>query len=185
MNAQSNAGSLLSRAVDQTAALLDEVSPADYDKPSTCSDWTVGDLVRHVVASPQNFVDMFSGKEVDWANPPEPGDDPAATFRSHAEGLIEKVEADESGGSSSAALPELAVHSWDLSRSIGSSTPLDDEVAEQALAFMSDNLTPENRSGAFGPEVEAPEDASVQDRLAAFAGRTLPTSWTEARVRRS
>jgi len=176
MNAQGNAGSLLSRAVHQTATLLDEVSPDDRDKPSTCSDWTVGDLVRHVVASPQNFVDLFSGKEVDWANPPEPGDDPAATFRTNAERLLEKVEADASGGSSSAALPEFAVHSWDLSRSIGSSTRLDDEVAEQALAFMSDNLTPENRSGVFGPEVEAPKDASVQDRLAAFAGRTVPTS---------
>lgn len=75
--------------------------------------------------------------------------------------------------SSNAAIPEFAVHSWDLSRSIGSETPLDDEVAEHALAFMGANLTPENRQGAFGPEMDAAPDASVPDRLAAFAGRSL------------
>lgn len=75
--------------------------------------------------------------------------------------------------SSNAAIPEFAVHSWDLSRSIDSETPLDDEVAEHALAFMGANLTPENRQGAFGPEMDAAPDASVHDRLAAFAGRSL------------
>jgi uncharacterized protein (TIGR03083 family) len=176
MNAQPDAGTLLQRALDQTAGLLDEVSPDHYDSPSTCEDWKVADLVRHVVASPQNFVSMFTGKDVDWANPPELGDDPASDFRAGAAALVEQVRADESGGSSNAAIPEYAVHGWDIATSIGSHTPLDDEVAEHALAFMSANLTAENRQGAFGPEVEAASDASVHDRLAAFAGRTVPAT---------
>ncbi|MEO7268449.1 MAG: maleylpyruvate isomerase family mycothiol-dependent enzyme [Knoellia sp.] len=173
MNAQPDAGTLLERALDQTAGLLDEVSPDHYDSPSTCEDWKVGDLVRHVVASPQNFVSMFTGKDVDWANPPELGDDPVGDFRASAASLVEQVRADESGGSSNAAIPEFAVHGWDIATSIGSQTPLDDDVAEHALEFMSANLTPENRKGAFGPEVDATSDASVHDRLAAFAGRTV------------
>ena len=175
MNAQPDAGILLERALDQTAGLSAEVSPDHYDSPSTCEDWKVADLVRHVVASPQNFVSMFAGKDVDWANPPELGDDPAGDFRAGAETLLEQVRADESGGSSNAAIPEFAVHGWDIATSIGSQTVLDDDVAEHALAFMSANLTPENRKGAFGPEVDATSDASVHDRLAAFAGRTVPT----------
>ncbi|MFC7491962.1 MULTISPECIES: TIGR03086 family metal-binding protein [unclassified Knoellia] len=172
MKAQPDAGTLLARALDQTARLLDEVSPEQYDDVSTCQDWTVRDLVRHVVASPRNFVSMFTGKDVDWANPPELGDDPAADFRAGAADLLEHARADASGRSSGAAIPEFAVHGWDLARSIGSRTALDDEVAEHAYAFMTANLTPENRAGAFEPEVDAAPDASVHDRLAAFAGRT-------------
>lgn len=172
MNAPPDAGTLLDRALDQTAGLLDEVSPDQLDKPSTCSNWKVGDLVRHVVASPQNFIAMFAGKEVDWANPPELGDNPAADFRAAAAALSEHVRADGTGGTSNAAIPEFAVHSWDLATSIGSQTALDDEVAEHALAFMSANLTADNRTGAFEPEVTAAPDASVHKRLAAFAGRS-------------
>lgn len=172
MNAQPPAGSLLARALDQTAGLLDEVSPDQYDQPSTCADWTVRDLVRHVVASPTNFVAMFSGETVDWANPPELGDDPAGDFRAGADQLRAHLDATDAAGTSNAAIPEFAVHSWDLARSVGSEVTLDDEVAEHALAFMSANLTPDNRAGAFAPEVDATTDASVHDRLAAFAGRS-------------
>ncbi|KGN41795.1 maleylpyruvate isomerase family mycothiol-dependent enzyme [Knoellia aerolata] len=174
MDAQPDVVALLSRAIDQTESLLADVSPDDYDKPSTCSDWTVGDLVQHVAASPRNFVDMFAGKDVDWTNPPSLGDDPAADFRSGADELLTQLRSQEGGGSPSAALPEFAVHAWDLAQSTGSSRPLDDEVAKHALAFMSNNLTPENRSGVFAPPVHIDDDRSVQDRLAAFAGRTPP-----------
>lgn len=173
MSSQTDAGALLTRALDQTARLLDEVTPDQYDQPSTCSDWTVGDLVKHVVASPQRFADMAAGKDVDWAAAPDVGEDPAAEFRASADVLREKVASGEAESVSGAALPEFAVHGWDLAHSTHSTTDLDDEVAEQALAFMRDNLTADNRKGVFGPEVEASPDAPVQDRLAAFAGRTV------------
>lgn len=171
MDAQPDVATLLARAVDQTAELLDEVSPEQYDQQSTCADWTVGELVQHVVAAPRNFVSMFSGQEVDWASPPALGDDPAGDFRAGADELLEHLKAQDGGASSSAALPEFAVHAWDLAQSTGSQRRLDDEVAKHALAFMSNNLTPENRSGVFEPEVHVDDDRSVQDRLAAFAGR--------------
>ena len=173
MSSQTDVGALLTRALDQTAGLLDEVTPDHYDKPSTCSDWTVGDLVKHVVASPQRFADMAAGKDVDWSATPEVGDDPAAEFRASADDLAAKVKSGEAEAISGAALPEFAVHGWDLARSIDSDTILDDEVAQQALAFMRDNLTPDNRNGVFGPEVQAGDDAPIQDRLAAFAGRVV------------
>jgi uncharacterized protein (TIGR03086 family) len=171
MDAQPDVVDLLTRAIDLCAGLLDDVTPEHYDQPSTCEDWSVGALAAHVVASPRNFVDMFSGKQIDWANPPALGDDPAGDFRSGASELLEQVRSQGSAASASAALPEFAVHAWDLARSTGSSRPLDDEVAKHALAFMSNNLTPENRSGAFKPAVHVDDDRSIQERLAAFAGR--------------
>jgi hypothetical protein len=36
---------------------------------------------------------------------------------------------------------------------------------------MRANLTDDNRSGAFAPEQDAPQDGNPYDRLAAFSGR--------------
>ena len=48
---------------------------------------------------------------------------------------------------------------------------LDPQVAEVGLSFLRENITPERRGDAFGPEVEPPPDAGPYDVLAAFAGR--------------
>lgn len=69
---------------------------------------------------------------------------------------------------------ELGVHTWDLARGIGRRTDtLDPEVAQRGLDFMRANLTPDNRGNVFAAERPAPEDASLSDRLAAFAGRDV------------
>ena len=101
--------------------------------------------------------------------------DPAAAFRAQAEDLLGAWR-DHSGPVEDAGLDwqcaELAVHTWDLATAVHAPTSgLDPEVAERGLAFMSQGLTPDNRGGAFGAEVEVPADAPVYDRLAAFAGR--------------
>jgi len=171
MTATPDSSALLGRALDQTERLLARATPDRYDDPTPCERWRVGDLVRHVVASPANFVTMLGGGEVEWDNPPPLGPDPAADFRAGAEELLAHDR--ESGGKAAdVALPEFAVHSWDLARALGVDEPLDDEVAERGLGFMTENLTAENRAPAFGPEREAPDGASVHDRIAAFAGRS-------------
>jgi len=66
---------------------------------------------------------------------------------------------------------DLVVHTWDLSRALGVDDALpEDEVAKvhRALAPLGDAM---RQPGAFGPEVDAPDGASAQDRLLAFLGR--------------
>jgi uncharacterized protein (TIGR03086 family) len=121
---------------------------------------------------------MMRGVSIDWSAPTPPaGDHPAATFRSHADDLLE-AWAQQQGASRGPALgwqcADLAVHTWDLATALGHSTDgLDPEVAELGLAFMHANLTEDNRSPAFGPEQPAPAEADVYQRIAAFAGRRL------------
>jgi uncharacterized protein (TIGR03083 family) len=43
------------------ADYLDGLSPGDWDKPSLCSDWTVKDLVAHVVAGSKSTPPRFLG----------------------------------------------------------------------------------------------------------------------------
>jgi uncharacterized protein (TIGR03086 family) len=166
---------VLSRALDQTGDVLADIHEDQLSLPTPCREWDVARLAAHVVNDPRAFLEMARGNEVDWSAAPEPLTTGwAAEFRSAADDLIHFWH--EAGdavqpGQVDWQTAEFAVHTWDLARAIGSEQPLDPQVAERGLAFMSQALTPDNRGRAFGPEVAVPGDASAYDRLAAYAGR--------------
>ena len=169
---------VLRRAVDQLSDLLAQVDPDALSDPTPCSEWTLGDLVDHVVATPERFARMGRGEPIDWSAPTPPaGGDPAGAFRAHADDLLGAWDERDPSATPPGIdwqCAELAVHTWDLATDLHRSTVnLDPEVADRGLAFMRDNLTPENRGPAFGPAQEAPDDADAYGRIAAFAGRAV------------
>jgi uncharacterized protein (TIGR03086 family) len=168
---------VLRRGLDQLAGLLDDVPAGARSAPTPCPEWSVQDLVDHIVATPTRFARMARGEPVDWAATPSAGSDPAASFRSAADDLLRAVAGDratEGPVGLDWQCAELAVHTWDLATAIGRQTgDLDAEVAERGLAFMRGGLTEDNRSPAFGPEQPAPEGADAYGRIAAFAGRAV------------
>lgn len=168
---------VLHRALDQLAGLLDDVPAGVSGDRTPCADWTVQDLVDHIVVMPARFARMVRGEQVDWAATPSAGDDPAAEFRSNAEDLL-RAWGEHDGADAPVPLDwqcgEVAVHSWDLATALGRpSGDLDPEVAERGLAFMAASLTDDNRGPAFGPEQPAPEGADAYQRVAALAGRSV------------
>ena len=165
----------LSAALDQSGELLAAVQTDHLDLPTPCDGWTVRDLGDHLAASPGRFLAMAHGESVDWEAPPGiPPDRWATQFRADAAALLAHWESqpDDRAGGADFTTAELAVHAWDLAQAVDPDRSLDPAVAERALAAMRQGLTPENRAGVFAPEVEVAEDASVHDRLAAWAGRT-------------
>lgn len=169
---------VLRTAVDQLAGLLGDVRPDALPDRTPCEQWTVQDLVDHIVAAPEKFARMLRGQPLDWSAPtPAAGDKPADAFRSHANDLLAAwKEQDDRDGPASLdwQCAELAVHTWDLATALGRRTgDLDPEVAERGLAFMRANLTADNRGSAFGPEQPAPHGADAYQRIAAFAGRAV------------
>jgi uncharacterized protein (TIGR03086 family) len=168
---------VLRRGLDQLAGLLDDVPDGELGNPTPCPDWSVQDLVDHIVAAPSRFARMARGEAVDWSSTPSAGRAPAARFRSNAEDLLRALaDGADRGGPANLnwQCAELAVHTWDLATAVGRSTgDLDAEVAERGLAFMRAGLTEDNRSPAFGPEQPAPEGADAYRRIAAFAGRSV------------
>jgi uncharacterized protein (TIGR03086 family) len=169
---------VLRRGLDQLAGLLDDVPSRALGDPTPCPQWTVQDLVDHIVAAPSRFASMARGEAVDWSATPSAGPDPAARFRSEAEDLLRAVA--EDGGPGGGPVPidwqcaELAVHTWDLATALGQPTAdFDADVAERGLAFMRAGLTDDNRGPAFGPEQPAPDGADAYGRIAAFAGRSV------------
>jgi uncharacterized protein (TIGR03086 family) len=169
---------VLRRALDQLAALLKDVDREVLNDRTPCEQWTVQDLVDHIVAAPVKFSRMLRGEPIDWSvSAPSAGVDPAGTFRSHAADLLAtwRNQDHQSGPTGfDWYCAELAVHTWDLATALRRSTSdLDQEVAERGLAFMHANLTADNRSPAFAAEQSVGDGADTYQRIAAFAGRSV------------
>ncbi|GGO87664.1 TIGR03086 family metal-binding protein [Wenjunlia tyrosinilytica] len=192
MNAADDPVAQLSRALDQTAAVVDGVREAQTTQPTPCRSWNVGELLDHLVHDLDQFTVAARGESPDWSlSAPPAGPDWAGLFRERAGRLIEawRQTGDLSGtvtlpglGEVPARFPvdqqiaEFAVHGWDLATATGQNPPLDPEIAETSLQWMHGALRPEFRGTeeegrAFGPQAPAPDDAPPYDRLAAFAGR--------------
>jgi uncharacterized protein (TIGR03086 family) len=169
---------VLARGLDQATGLLGDVPEERLDASTPCPDWTVADLVDHLVLGPANFAASVRGEEVDWSAPtPHVGAERADAFRAAADELI---AAWEKRGTDAAPIgpdwqsAEVAVHTYDLATALGRGTSdLDPEPAERGLAFMQANLRPEMRGHAFREEQPAPEGADAYQRIAAFAGRRV------------
>ena len=170
---------VLDRGLEQAADLLGEVSDEQLTAPTPCREWTVADLVDHLVLGTANFARTVRGEQVDWSAPtPRVGSDRVDAFRSSADALLTAWRDQGTEGASIGPdwqCAELAVHTYDLAAALGRpSGDLDPQVAEVGLSFMRANLKPEIRGEAFGPEQPAPEGADPYQRIAAFAGRDVP-----------
>ena len=176
--------SLLSRALDQTEAVIRRVRPEQTGLPTPCSAFDVRALVNHIVYDVQLFTSMLAGAERGSPDADLIDDDWSGRYRAAADGLLAAWR--QRGLEGTLTLPfgtvpvvwqtgqhitDLAVHAWDVARATGQSTDLDAEVGAFALDWGRQNLKPEYRGQAFGAEVAVPEEAGLYDRLAGFFGR--------------
>ena len=177
MTTQNDAVVVLSRALDQAGDVLARVHEDQLTRPTPCNDWDVARLIAHLVAAPTRFLAAMRGETPDWTTDPPPvGSEWAPVFRVGADDLIHAWH--QEGDSADPRTvdwqtAEIAVHTWDLAIATGQAGELDPAIAERALAFMSQGLTPENRGAAFDTEVSVPDDAPAYHKLAAFSGRQL------------
>ena len=180
---------LLSRALSQMTTVLEQVPADSLDAATPCRDWTVRELLRHVVRQNlQNFTASARGDTPDWsATPPELGDNWVEDYRNGAHTLLEiwrAADLDQQvpmpGGAQAPfrsrvdhQITELCVHAWDLTKAARSSISLDDELADHALAWSRQMLQPQFRGEgkAFDEEVPVPDDAPAYERLVGWFGR--------------
>jgi len=185
---------LLEHALAQTGALIDGIRPADQGQLRTpCTDWDVRALVNHIVYDLQTFARQLDGRERGQADADLIGDDWPAAYRGAAATLLETWRRQDLDGvlrtrigefpmrwAIGQHLADVAVHGWDVARATGQQAELDPQVGQAALDWARENLKSQFRGAAFGPEVPAPADAPLYDRLAAFFGR--PPGWTRAQA---
>jgi len=166
----------LERTLGQTESIIAEIRPEQATLPTPCPQWTVRDIVEHIVgADLRNFTAVVQGETIDWGAPPEPlGDDWVRQFRAGAHGLLATWgRPDAPAGRADQQIAELAVRGWDLTTATGVDLGLDEEIAEHALAWSQGMLRPQHRGPdkAVGREVPVPADAPAYARLAGWFGR--------------
>jgi uncharacterized protein (TIGR03086 family) len=185
---------LLSRALDQTGAIIAGVGEDQQHLPTPCRSWDVTDLSAHLVHDLAQFTERASGGTPDWSAPRAAVEgDYIDAYRAGATTLVQawRAAGDLSGtvempgmGQVPKRFPldqqiaEFAVHGWDLAVATGQPTLLDPEVGDAALTWARMALQPQFRGSeeegkAFGPQVDVAEDAPLYDRLAGFFGHRL------------
>jgi len=176
-------------------ARVDAITEAQWGAPTPDTDWTVLDLVDHLIDEHRWLPPLLRGLDLDSAgevvagtrtlpadggvgsNHAELWDEAAATA---ADAVVEPGVLDREVALARGATPagqyllemtvDLAVHSWDLDRAIGFAGALPDELIEFAHAQVS-SWGDVSGTEYFGPPVDVPSDASTLDKLVALTGR--------------
>jgi uncharacterized protein (TIGR03086 family) len=165
-------------AVATGGRVVAAVRPDQLGLPTPCADFTVRDLLGHLVSVLDRVALLGRG-----GNPFEPGtaheapvvpDDGWATAWTGAAHRVQAVWADDAVLSLPMTLPwltapgavvlasytsELTVHTWDLATAIGAGVQFDDRVVEVSLASITAGLPATDRAENFRKVIESmPED---------------------------
>ena len=171
---------------DNALRLIAEVGDDQWDNATPCTEWTVRDLVLHMVNTTQFFQAGASRTE---PNPPveaaELDDgDRAALFRRHAEATMAAWNAPgavEGAVSLPSEMPAVAAlginlldtgtHCWDLARAIGADHGLADEEVALIDRCSRQTVNDDIRALAgFGPDLDDGSTTGLTATLA-FLGR--------------
>jgi uncharacterized protein (TIGR03086 family) len=179
------------RALDGARRSIAGVGDDQWKIVSDCEDWTVRELVNHIVTGNYWAAELGSGLTIEEVGDRLDGDvlgtDPlrayddsalvaGAVFR--APGAMEKPCAVSYGPVPGAVycghrFLDVLVHGWDVAASTGQDTTLDPELVDACLEVVEPQLDMLIGSGAFGTVIEVGEDASPQTRLLAMLGRRV------------
>jgi uncharacterized protein (TIGR03086 family) len=179
----------LARALADTATVVEGVREDQWDLPTPCSQWTVRDVVRHLVAGHHIFARALEDRPSSTEGTDVVPDRQWRTaYRTSADILLEAFATPGAlerpltipfgtvPGSVALhlRLVEALVHGWDVARASDRALPHDQGLAEQELAWARPWLAkvPADRS-PFAPPLPVPDHASPLDRLVACLGRDV------------
>jgi uncharacterized protein (TIGR03086 family) len=173
----------LEQTFAHTQTVIAGVHADQYEDKTPCSEWTVRDLLEHMIGVVAGLGTAATGGE---RTPFELGADPAGQFRTAAAatlaawrqpGVLDRTIEARPGPMPGRALASInlldtATHAWDLATATGQPQELPAPVAEAALAASRMIVNDDLRPGRFAPAVPAAAGASPTEQLVAFLGRT-------------
>lgn len=181
---------LLHRAIDVFGDRLDATRSDDLAASTPCHDWTVRDLIGHVVTeqlwAPPLLAGETAGDIGDRFDGDNLGDDPFAAWHDAASATRTATAPQDAlhvdihlpGRTTRGAdfLLELfadhLIHAWDLARATGGDQRLPDDLVAACTDWFDGHEHEWREAGQIGPPIDVPGDADAQTRLLARFGRT-------------
>jgi uncharacterized protein (TIGR03086 family) len=180
---------LSERSYDLAGHTIAGVRPEQLDSPTPCSEWTVGDLINHMIGAHFYFTAALRGQQMDPDAPPPDfaAHDPSGTFNQASSEMLrawrEPGALDRTVQTLMGPMPaqmligmftmDNLAHAWDLARATGQDESLDPQLAEHLLVMIRQVDPPRGEGSPFGPEQPAPEGATPVQKLAAYLGRQV------------
>jgi uncharacterized protein (TIGR03086 family) len=169
------------------SATLSSVPADRWTAPSPNEGWSASDTVAHVVETQRDFLQRFDETRRHLVD--EPSGDPVADWtqqRQAAEAVLNDPVAaghrfDGHFGPTTVEATldgfygmDLLIHRWDVARAakLADHEAMDEDLVAHYAPILNGLGDAARSPGVFGPAVEVGADASAQDRLLAFTGRT-------------
>ncbi|NYE93897.1 uncharacterized protein (TIGR03086 family) [Psychromicrobium silvestre] len=165
--------------------VLRGVTEEDLDKQTPCADFTVAQLVEHLLGSVNHIGgalgaqlsdDASAAVEVRIADAAQPT---LETFRARGlEGTVDMGFAQLPAPIVANILNiEFLIHAWDLATATGQSIAVAPALSDYVLGLAQATITPEQRErGSFAEATVVDETASSLERLIAHSGRAVPAA---------
>lgn len=181
----------LAPAARRLTVLLDGVHDNRLTAPTPCTEYSVADLLDHLVGLTVAFRDAATKTAGPGAAAPPQvnGDNLPSDWRRRLPVQLDALAAAwadpaawegtaEAGGVTMpaevmgvVALDELILHGWDLARATGQDYACSDTEAEAITGLLSAAGDPDAGNGMFGPAVPVPADAPPLHRALGLSGR--------------
>ncbi|WP_380170736.1 TIGR03086 family metal-binding protein [Kineococcus sp. DHX-1] len=176
------------RAAELAGRVLETVPTTAHQDPTPCTEWTVGDLIGHLVAVTRRVAHIARGGypfELPTLLDAEPDGGFTAAYLSGVDGVraawaddavltatVHHPAGDMPGAAGATVYSqEFATHAVDLAVATGREDLLDEEFLAVVLETAR-RVVPADRDGfPFGPPVEVPDDAPAHVRLSGWLGR--------------
>ena len=172
---------LLDRGLGYTRVALADVADHVLDRPTPCSEWSLGELLAHMEDALDAFTEAAAGA-VDVGSTTPSGirvldlQRKACTLLgawSHAVPGDVRVGGHDLGSRllvATAAL-EVTVHGWDVGQATGRRARIPDDLARDLIGVARLVVAPADRGVRFARPRAAASDAAYDVRLLAFLGR--------------
>lgn len=184
-----NSKKLYLYALSVASSVVEQVRPDQMDLPTPDSEWSVHDLLQHIVYELAWIADIVAGRTVEEVGDKYDGEllagDPAQAWKHYevlARDAIETCDDQATAHLSYAdkvvaeylleAGNDQLIHAWDLGQAIGVPVVFDEAVAKLLLDEAMARKVEFIGSGLFAASVTVDDHASTQVKLLALLGRS-------------
>ncbi|MBO9553413.1 TIGR03086 family metal-binding protein [Cellulomonas sp.] len=186
---------VLDRAHAALRTVVADLTAADLDRPTPCTEWNVTQVLQHAAGDQRAYAAAITGHDGPTENPFEPSGTldgtPAALVEPAlvaSAGAFATVTADASTPTPlpqgslpapvavGAAALDAAVHAWDVAVAAGRPSPLDDALAADLLPVARSIVEPLRQYGAYAPALDPARGDGPSAELLRYLGRN--PAWT-------